>query len=114
MAISNFGPGDFELALAGCGTAGLRLSGPAVSQGGRLPDFNRYTSGKFKEIDHLRLRNVCLDLDRRGVRWVLSNSNTTYIRELYRGFSVSEIDNRREINLNSKSRNIKELVIKNF
>jgi len=53
-------------------------------------------------------------LDRRGIRWVQSNSGTKYIRELYRDFRVSEIMNRREINLDSQSRNITELVIKNF
>jgi DNA adenine methylase len=60
------------------------------------------------------LRNVCVELDKRGIRWLQSNSSTKYIRELYRDFDVSEITNRREINLDSKSRDIKELVIKNY
>jgi len=87
---------------------------PPYHRIGGYSDFNRYTSGKFKEIDHLRLRNVCVDLDRRGIRWVQSNSSTKYIREVYRDFRLSEITNRREINLDSQSRNITELVIKNF
>ena len=106
--------GDFELALSDAGPEDFVYLDPPYHRIGGYSDFNRYTSGKFKEIDHLRLRNVCAELDKRGIRWVQSNSSTKYIRELYRDFHVSEILNRREINLNSKSRDIKELVIKNF
>jgi DNA adenine methylase len=106
--------GDFELAVADAGTDDFVYFDPPYHRIGGYSDFNRYTSGKFKEIDHLRLRNVCVDLDRRGIRWLQSNSSTNYIQELYRDFHVSEITNRREINLDSKSRDIKELVIQNF
>lgn len=106
--------GDFELALADVRAEDFVYLDPPYHRIGRYSDFNRYTSGKFKEIDHLRLRNVCVELDRRGIRWLQSNSSTKYIRELYRDFRVSEITNRREINLNSKRRDIKELVIRNF
>jgi len=106
--------GDFEVALAEAEPEDVVYLDPPYHRIGGYSDFNRYTSGKFKEIDHLRLRNVCVDLDRRGIRWVQSNSGTKYIRELYRDFRVSEIMNRREINLDSQSRNITELVIKNF
>lgn len=106
--------GDFEVALADAQAEDFVYLDPPYHRIGGYSDFNRYTSGKFKEIDHLRLRNVCVELDRRGIRWLQSNSSTKYIRELYRDFRVSEITNRREINLNSKSRDIEELVIRNF
>jgi DNA adenine methylase len=106
--------GDFEVALADATSGDFVYLDPPYHRIGGYSDFNRYTSGKFKEIDHLRLRNVCLDLDKRGIRWVQSNSSTEYIRELYRDFEISEITNRREINLDSRNRNITELVIKNF
>jgi len=105
---------DFELAVADAGPDDFVYLDPPYHRIGGYSDFNRYTSGKFKEIDHLRLRNVCVELDKRGIRWLQSNSSTEYIRELYRDFHVSEIANRREINLDSKSRDIKELVIKNY
>lgn len=105
---------DFELAVADAGPDDFVYFDPPYHRIGGYSDFNRYTSGKFKEIDHLRLRNVCVELDKRGIRWLQSNSSTKYIRELYRDFHVSEITNRREINLDSKSRDIQELVIKNY
>jgi len=106
--------GDYELALADAGPEDFVYLDPPYHRIGGYSDFNRYTSGKFREIDHLRLRNVCVELDRRGIRWVQSNSSTKYIQELYKNFHVFQIANRREINLNSKSRDIKELVIRNF
>ena len=106
--------GDFEVALADATSGDFIYLDPPYHRIGGYSDFNRYTSGQFKEIDHLRLRNVCVDLDMRGIRWVQSNSSTEYIRELYRDFEISEITNRREINLDSRNRNITELVIKNF
>ncbi len=106
--------GDFEVALADATSGDFVYLDPPYHRIGGYSDFNRYTSGKFKEIDHLRLRNVCVDLDKRGIQWVQSNSSTKLIRELYRDFEIAEITNRREINLDSQSRNITELVIKNF
>jgi DNA adenine methylase len=106
--------GDFEVALADATAKDFVYLDPPYHRIGGYSDFNRYTSGKFKEIDHLRLRNMCHDLHERGIRWVQSNSNTKFIRELYREFEICEVTNRREINLNSQSRTITELVIKNF
>ncbi len=106
--------GDFEVALADTTSADFVYLDPPYHRIGGYSDFNRYTSGKFKEVDHLRLRNMCTELHRRGIRWVQSNSATKFIRELYRDFEISEVINRREINLNSQSRDITELVIRNF
>ena len=106
--------GDFEVALADATEGDFAYLDPPYHRIGGYSDFNRYTSGQFKEIDHLRLRNVCIDLDKRGIRWVQSNSSTEYIRELYRDFRISEITNRREINLDSQSRSVTELVVRNF
>lgn len=106
--------GDFEVALADATSNDFVYLDPPYHRIGGYSDFNRYTSGKFKEIDHLRLRNVCKELHERGIRWVQSNSSTKFIRELYREFEIYEVTNRREINLNSQSRTITELVIRNF
>lgn len=106
--------GDFEVALADATANDFIYLDPPYHRIGGYSDFNRYTSGKFKEIDHIRLRNMCTELHARGIRWVQSNSSTRFIRELYRDFAISEVTNRREINLNSQGRTITELVIKNF
>jgi DNA adenine methylase len=105
---------DFEVALYDATPEDFIYFDPPYHRIGGYSDFNRYTSSKFKEVDHIRLRNLCHELDERGVHWVQSNSSTKFIRELYKGFNIEEITNRREINLNSKSRDITELIVKNF
>jgi DNA adenine methylase len=105
---------DFELAVHDATAEDFIYLDPPYHRIGGYSDFNRYTSCKFKEIDHIRLRNFCVEMTNRGVRWVQSNSTTPFIRELYKDFKMVEITNRREINLNSKDRTITELVIKNF
>ena len=105
---------DFEAALLGLSTDDFVYLDPPYYKFGGFSDFNRYTSGQFREVDHLRLASVCNELDHNGVRWAQSNSDTPFIRSLYKRFRINEISARREINLNSKNRNIVELFILNY
>ncbi|MEO6811046.1 MAG: DNA adenine methylase, partial [Isosphaeraceae bacterium] len=82
-------------------------------QGG-YSDFDRYTKWKFRENDQVRLATVCRELDERGVRWAVSNSDTLFVRTLFEGYAMHSIANRREINLNSRERDIDELLITNY
>jgi site-specific DNA-adenine methylase len=45
-----------------------------------------------KETDQQRLVRVLRDLDRRGVLWMLTNSNTEDSRALYTGWNVTILD----------------------
>jgi site-specific DNA-adenine methylase len=78
------------------------------------PDFNRYTPGQFRESDHIRLAACCRELDLRGIRWAVSNSDTDFIADLFQGYRIERLENRREINLNSGDRDVTELLIMNF
>jgi site-specific DNA-adenine methylase len=44
----------------------------------------------------------------------VSNSDTEFVRDLFQGFEMIPVINRREINLNSQSRSINELLILNY
>lgn len=81
---------------------------------GGYSDFNRYTPDQFREEDHARLADLCRNLDRRDIRWALSNSDTAFVRDLFRGFRVLEVQNRREINLVAGNRDVRELLITNY
>lgn len=105
---------DFEFTLDGVATPDFVYLDPPYFKFGGYSDFNRYTPGQFRAGDHIRLAAVCRELDNRGVRWAQSNSNTPFIRELYRDFRITEMAARREINLNAKSRDITELLIENY
>jgi len=106
--------GDFEQGINGITEEDFVYLDPPYHKLGGYSDFNRYTEQKFYEKDHGRLASICEKLDAEGVRWALSNSDTALIRDLYGAFNIHSIENRREINLNSQSRNITELLITNY
>lgn len=106
--------GDFELCLQDITDRDFVYLDPPYYKLGGYSDFNRYTKDQFKVSDHFRLASLCRELDSRGVRWAVSNSDTDLVRDLFEGYHLSAIDNRREINLNSKNRNVTELLITNY
>jgi site-specific DNA-adenine methylase len=70
--------------------------------------------GECADSGRIRLAAVCRELDGRGVRWAVSNSDTEFIKTLFHGFRTVAVANRREINLNSQDRGISELLIMNY
>ena len=54
-------------------------------------DFKRYTANQFHEADQIELARVFRELDARGCRVALSNSDHSRVRELYSGFSVHTV-----------------------
>jgi DNA adenine methylase len=105
---------DFELCLPDVTAEDFVYMDPPYYKLGGFSDFNRYTPGQFREADHVRLAACCRELDRRGVRWAVSNSNTEFIADLFKGYRVKRLKNRREINLNPGGRDVTELLIMNF
>lgn len=77
--------------------------------------FTQYTPGSFTARDQADLAEVFSELARRGVKVMLSNSDTPLIRELYDGFIVSEVQAPRMVNRNAAKRGpVTELVIRNY
>jgi len=105
--------GDFECGLEGITARDFAYLDPPYHKLGGYSDFNRYTDQPFVEADHARLANVCRALDRRSVRWAVTQSDTALVRRLFAGFRVRRIRARREINLASSRRDIVELLITN-
>lgn len=105
--------GDFEASLDDArGGDFVYLDPPYYKLGGHS-DFNRYTPAQFREGDHRRLAALCRELDARGIRWALSNSDTPFVRALYAGFRVTAVESRREINLKSVRRAVREVLVTN-
>lgn len=105
--------GDFESTLDGVRAGDFVYFDPPYYKLGGYSDFNRYTPAQFREDDHRRLAALCRELDARGVRWALSNSDTPFVQELYAGFRVEAIEARREINLKSVRRAVREVLVTN-
>lgn len=76
--------------------------------------FTNYTKDKFNDRDQQSLRNCFFDLMKRGVHVVMSNADTTYIRDLYRQscFKIKYIQSPRSINSRGDGRGpVNELLI---
>lgn len=106
--------GDFEQALLGVTDQDFVYFDPPYVKLGGYSDFNRYTSSQFREQDQIRLASLCNELTNRGVRWALSNSDTPFIKDLYKYYKMVPIRARREINLKSQDRDVAELLILNY
>jgi len=106
--------GDFEMCLATANSGDFIYFDPPYYKLGGYSDFNRYTPDQFNEPEHIRLAALCRELDQRNIRWAVSNSDTPFTRELFQGYCFTPVSARREINLNSKDRNISELLFTNY
>ena len=82
-------------------------------------NFTRYTSRPFTQDDQIDLYNYCLELDKRGVKFMLSNSNSDFIIDLYSkssNFNITYIETKRLLNCDAskRGRKVKEIVVRNY
>jgi len=105
---------DFEIGVSEISKGDFVYFDPPYYKLGGYSDFNRYTPCQFREPDHIRLASLCRELDHFDIKWLVSNSDTEFIRKLYDGFQINFIESRREINLKSKHRTVTELLISNY
>ena len=68
------------------------------------------------DIDmQFKLRDVCDELDSKGVKFLLSNSDTKIINELYLSYNIKKVFASRAINANAAGRGkITEVLVRNY
>ena len=77
--------------------------------------FTSYTSNSFSEKDQKRLSKVFMELDRKGCKVMLSNSDTPLIKKLYKNYRIKTVYAKRAINSKASGRGkIPELIVINF
>ena len=77
--------------------------------------FTGYSRGGFSREEQVRLRECCDDLSRRGIRFMLSNSATDFIREQYSEYSITVVKARRAVNsVGYRRGEVEEVVIRNY
>ena len=77
--------------------------------------FNSYTENGFGKEEQVRLARVYKELADKGCYVMLSNHNTTLVKELYKDFNIHVIEAKRNINANGKKRGkVEEVIITNY
>lgn len=79
-------------------------------------NFTKYSKGDFGPDNQRELAEAFKALDKKGCYVMLSNSNTEFIKDLYKDFNIAEIEATRFINCKSDKRGkgLVEVLIKNY
>ncbi len=64
--------------------------------------FNKYTAKTFEMNDLIALAEICADLTKRGVRWVMSNRDTESVRDLFPGAKIVQFTTHRSLAAQSR------------
>jgi DNA adenine methylase len=77
--------------------------------------FTEYTAGGFSWDKHIELKGFCDRLTERGIKFLLSNSHTRQVLELYSQYNISVVFAKRSINADGSGRGrIPEVIIANY
>jgi len=77
--------------------------------------FNDYTENGFGKEEQVRLARVYKELADKGCYVMLSNHNTSLVKELYKDYNIHLIEAKRNINSNGKKRGkVEEVIITNY
>ncbi|CCV63607.1 Site-specific DNA methylase [Alteracholeplasma palmae J233] len=77
--------------------------------------FTSYTQFDFTKEDQVRLFNVFKALDKKGVKVMLSNHYTDFIKDLYKDYRITVVPAKRLVNSKSSGRgDVLEVLITNY
>lgn len=108
--------GDFESAVSGADKNSFVYFDPPYHSPDKA-NFTGYQADGFGEEEQRRLRDLMVTMTRRGVKCLLSNADTEYIRRLYHYgfFDIVSVQAKRSINADSTGRGkVSEVLIKNW
>lgn len=107
--------GDFTSVLEHAAVGDFIYFDPPYHPLSSTANFTSYTSDSFSAHDQKRLAEIFRLLDKKGCLLMLSNSDTAFIKELYRGYNTTLVSARRAINSKGNKRGaVSEIVIRNY
>lgn len=78
-------------------------------------NFTGYIQGGWGVEEQIKLKNACDELNKKGVKFLLSNSSANFIKDLYKDYNISIVKANRAINSNGADRGeIDEVLIRNY
>lgn len=76
--------------------------------------FDTYQANGFKNEDHVRLANLFKRLTEKGVKCMLTNSNTDFIKDLYKDYNIEVVNVKRLVNADASNRVGQEIIVTNY
>ncbi len=106
---------DFEDAVTKTNSSDFVYFDPPYHPVSQSSSFTGYMKGGFDEHDQTRLRDLCDTLNKKKVKFLLSNSATPFIKNLYKNYDINSVRANRCINANgSKRGEVDEVLIRNY
>ncbi len=106
---------DFEIAVEQAASGDFVYFDPPYDPVSQSANFTSYTTSGFSRDEQIRLRSVCDSLNNSGVKFLLSNSATPFIRDLYSDYDVNIIKAGRAVNsVASKRGSVEEVLVRNY
>ena len=68
--------------------------------------FTSYYKNEFDRKDQIALRDFCLELDKRGAKVMVSNSDSEFIHDIYSGFKIQTVKAPRMVNRRGDRRGV--------
>lgn len=110
-----FSTTDFELVLEQVRKGTFVYLDPPYDPVSDTSSFTGYSKGGFSREQQIQLRECCDRLNARGVKFMLSNSATDFIREQYSDYHITIVQAKRAINsVASKRGDVDEVIITNY
>lgn len=107
--------GDFEECLKGVRKGSFVYLDPPYDPVSSSANFTGYDKGGFNRDEQIRLKKICDKLNKRGVKFLLSNSSTEFIKDLYKEYDIKIVKAKRAINSNGNSRGeVDEVLVRNY
>lgn len=110
-----FHNGDYRESLVHAKNGDVVFFDPPYDQDESISSegFVGYQKEGWTRKDLEELKTVCDELSIRGVKVVLTNNDTEFVRKLFAGYNFREVEVKRSINRDGNKRKGKELIIYN-
>ena len=106
---------DFEQSLKGIRRGSFVYLDPPYDPVSSSANFTGYDKGGFNRDEQIRLKKLCDKLDKKGVKFLLSNSATDFIKDLYKDYNIKVVKAKRAINSNGNARGeVDEVLVRNY
>jgi len=106
---------DFEEILDSVKKGDFVYLDPPYHPVSETSSFTSYSKDDFGKEDQKRLAKFCKKLNEKGAKFMLSNSDTKFIKTLYSEFNIHLVSTRRMISADKSKRNmINEVVVTNY